>query len=75
MKKHELLQFSAPLLQQLYRAGLDVSDVAKLEIYNEYRKVAVHKRSGAALTVAERKGISERRVYQIVKELEGEVEV
>jgi hypothetical protein len=73
MKKYELLRFNAPLLRKFYSAGIDVSDISKLDVYNEYSEVAKRQSAGVALTVASKRGISERRVQQIVKEMEQDI--
>jgi len=75
MKKHEIIRFNAPLLRQMYKAGINVLDVQKLDIYEAYKEIAQVKKEGVALTVAEARGISERHVNRIVREMERDVEV
>jgi hypothetical protein len=74
MKVIELLEFSHELLLKLKRLGIRLDDCRFIGLYNEYKAM---RKSGEKVTyivsmLAEKYGISERKVYDLVKRLGAE---
>ena len=76
MKAHELLKIGAPILDGMTVAGITSDDARYLEMYRDFAKM---KAEGQKITyvvayLSELYGVSERRVYKLVKKFESEVQ-
>jgi hypothetical protein len=74
MKVIEILNFNRELLNRLLATGIRLEDSRYVEMYNEYREML---QKGEKVTyivacLAEKYGICERKVYYLVKRLNGE---
>ncbi len=69
MKVFELINFSRELLMKLRAAGVRLDDVRYVDLYADYAKMRRDgdKVSYIVAVLAERYGVSERKVYSILK--------
>ncbi|MDR1984748.1 MAG: hypothetical protein LBQ28_07995 [Prevotellaceae bacterium] len=72
MKVIEILNFNKELLNRIQNAGIRLGDCRYIELYDEYKN---RQRQGEKITyivtvLADKYGISERKVYDLVKRFE-----
>ena len=72
MKRIELIEFNKELLQKLKQTGVKLEDYKYCDLYRDYVDLSQKQssRKEVILTLAERYGISDRQVYNIVSRLE-----
>lgn len=72
MKRADLIEFNKELLQKLKQAGVKLDDYKYCELYRDYLELSRKEpnRKTVFLTLAQRYGISDRQVYNIVNHLE-----
>lgn len=74
MKIYELLNFNKEMLNRLRKAGIRLEDCRYIDLYSDYQ----HLRTGggkvtyAVAVLAEKYGISERKVYNLLKQFESD---
>ena len=69
MKLYELINFNRGLLENLQDAGIRLSDVRYVELFAEYQAMRSEglKVSYIVAVLAERYGVCERKVYDLLK--------
>lgn len=72
MIRADLIEFNKELLQKMKQAGVRLDDYKYCDLYRDYVELSKNKtnRKVVFLTLAERYGISDRQVYNIIKHLE-----
>ena len=75
MKRIELVQFNAPLLQRLKSAGISLDDYKCCALYRDYEEISATEsnRKVVFLTLSQRYGLSVRQLYNIFNHLETSV--
>ena len=72
MKRADLVEFNKELFQKLKQAGIKLEDYRYCDLYRDY--VELSRREGSRkvviLTLAQRYGITDRQVYNIVRHME-----
>ena len=71
MKIIEILNFNKELLNRVHDAGIRLDDYRYIDLYNEYQTM---RKQGEKVTyivaiLSDKYGISERKVYNLVKRL------
>ena len=76
MTRAELVEFNKELFRKLKQAGVKLDDYRYCDLYREYTEMSRTERSRKEvfLTLAQRHGITERQVYNIVNHLKKRVE-
>lgn len=71
MIRAEIIEFNKELLQKLKEAGVKLDDYRYCDLFRDYTKMSHTERNRKVifLTLAERYGISDRQVYNIVNHL------
>lgn len=69
MKVIEILKLNRELLKTCHYMGIRPDDVQYIELYNEYNKLQINgeKVSYIVATLSLRYGISERKVYDLIR--------
>lgn len=77
MTRAEIIEFNKELLQRLKEAGVKLEDYRYCDLYRDYVEMSRTERSRKVviLTLAERYGISDRQVYNIVGRMSSPIEV
>jgi hypothetical protein len=77
MKIHELISFNRELLEKIHSVGIRPDDYKYSSLYAEYRALTAsgEKVTYAVATLSARYGVSERKVYKIIKRMESTVAV
>ena len=78
MRVIELLKFNKELLEKLQKAGIKMKDSQYVELYADFlaeKGTGGGKVTYAVVKVAERYGISERKVYELVKRFESDCKI
>ena len=72
MKRADLIEFNKELLQKLKQAGVRIDDYKYCDLHREYVELSRTEpsRKTVFLTLAQRYGISDRQVYNIVNHFE-----
>ena len=72
MKRADLIEFNKELFQKLKKAGVKLEDYKYCDLYRDYVEMSRTERSRkvVVLTLAERYGITDRQVYNIIRHLE-----
>lgn len=72
MTRAELVSFNKELLQRLKQAGVRLDDYKYCDLYHDYVEMSHTEpsRKVIILTLAERYGITDRQVYNIIKHLQ-----
>ena len=72
MKRADLVEFNKELFQKLKKAGVKLEDYKYCDLYRDYVEMSRTERSRkvVVLTLAERYGITDRQVYNIIRHLE-----
>lgn len=71
MIRAEIIEFNRELLQRLKEAGVKLEDYRYCDLYRDYTEMSRTERNRKVvfLTLAERYGISDRQVYNIVNHM------
>lgn len=71
MIRAEIIEFNKELLQKLKNAGIRLEDYKYCDLYRDYVEISrtMRNRKVIMLTLAERYGITDRQVYNIVNHL------
>lgn len=71
MIRAEIIEFNRELLQRLKEAGVKLEDYRYCDLYRDYMEMSRTEpnRKVIFLTLAERYGISDRQVYNIVNHM------
>lgn len=71
MIRAEIIEFNKELLQKLKEAGVKLEDYRYCDLYRDYMEMSrtEHNRKVVFLTLAQRYGISDRQVYNIVNHM------
>nr|DAJ52905.1 MAG TPA: Middle operon regulator, TRANSCRIPTION.2A [Caudoviricetes sp.] len=74
MKIYELLEYNGELLKKLQEAGVRLEDARYIDLYSDYMDMYGHgeKVSYIVAVLAERYGISERKVYGLIKRFQSD---
>ena len=77
MIRAEIIEFNKELLQKLKNAGVKLEDYRYCDLYRDYVEMSRTERirKVVILTLAERYGISDRQVYNIVGRMASPIEV
>lgn len=72
MIRADLIEFNKELFQKLKRAGVRLDDYKYCDLYRDYVEMTAKaaSRKETMLTLAQRYGISDRQVYNIVSHME-----
>ena len=72
MKRIDLVEFNKELLQKLNEAGIRIEDYKYCDLYRNYLQLSetMKSRKEVILTLAQKHGITDRQVYNILKHLE-----
>lgn len=72
MKLAELIEFNKELFQKLKLAGVRLDDYKYCDLYRDYVEMSrtMPNRKGIFLTLAQRYGITDRQVYNIINHME-----
>lgn len=71
MTLFEILNFNKELLDRLVAVGFKLDDCKYIELYNDYTKMKQEggKKTWLVASLADKYGVSERKVYSIIKHL------
>lgn len=74
MKVIEILNLNKELLKIFRKVGIRLDDVQYIDLYNEYRELQNkgNKVSYIVAVLADRYGISERKVYSLIKRFQSD---
>lgn len=74
MKVIEILNLNRELLKIFRKVGIRLDDVQYIDLYNEYRELQSkgNKVSYIVAVLADRYGISERKVYSLIKRFQSD---
>lgn len=74
MKVIEILNLNKELLKIFRKVGIRLEDVQYIDLYNEYRELLSkgNKVSYIVAVLADRYGISERKVYSLIKRFQSD---
>ncbi|MEI3469530.1 MAG: hypothetical protein V8Q76_12945 [Bacteroides intestinalis] len=74
MKVIEILNLNRELLKIFRKVGIRLEDVQYIDLYNEYRELQSkgNKVSYIVAVLADRYGISERKVYSLIKRFQSD---
>ena len=75
MTRAEIVEFNKELLQKLKQMGVKLEDYRYCELYRDYVEMSRTERNRKVifLTLAERYGISDRHIYNIINHLKAPV--
>lgn len=75
MRRIDLVEFNKELLQRLNEAGIRLEDYKYCDLYRDYLKLSetMGSRKEVILSLAQKHGISDRQVYNILNRLERSV--
>lgn len=70
----EVLNFNRELLERLYRIGVRLEDTAYIDLFVDFNRMvdAGDKVSYAVAILADRYGVSERKVYSLIKHFQSD---
>lgn len=74
MKVIEILNLNRELLKIFRKVGIRLDDVQYIDLYNEYKELQSkgNKVSYIVAVLADRYGISERKVYSLIKRFQSD---
>ena len=74
MKVIEIINLNKELLKIFRKVGIRLDDVQYIDLYNEYRELQGkgNKVSYIVAVLADRYGISERKVYSLIKRFQSD---
>lgn len=74
MKVIEILNLNRELLKIFRKVGIRLDDVQYIDLYNEYKQLQSkgNKVSYIVAVLADRYGISERKVYSLIKRFQSD---
>lgn len=76
MKIYELLEYNGELLKRLCKAGIKADDYKYMDLFADYNRL---KQGGEKMTyivalLSEKYGMSERKVYSVIRHLNSELD-
>lgn len=74
MKVVEILKLGWNFLELLQKSSVKMDDLRYVALYDEYKKIVGNggKSTYAAVVLSQKYGISERKVYYVIKKLDAE---
>ena len=74
MTIYEALKFNREVLEKLRKAGVRLDDCAYLDLYSDYEAMRLmgEKVSYIVAVLADRYGVSERKVFYLIKHFQSE---
>lgn len=74
MKIFEIINFNKELIKRFQQAGIRIEDVMYIDLYDEYLglKSRGDKKTYVVALLADKYGISERKVYGLIKHFESD---
>lgn len=77
MKVVEILKLGKNILETLQKACIRIEDVRYIGIYDDYQAIMRNgfKKSYAVAVLSEKYGISERKVYYLLKQLDSDCKI
>lgn len=71
MKIYELLEYNGELLKRLCKAGIKTSDYKYMDLFADYNRLKQdgEKTTYAVALLSEKYGMSERKVYSVIRHL------
>ena len=75
MKAHNLIRENSGLLKHLRSAKINIDDIDKLEMYDDYSRLLAegHKKLYIVKHLSDEYSVSERNIYNIINRFEREV--
>jgi len=75
MKAHNLIRKNSGLLKHLRSAGVSMSDVDKIDLYDEYERLLKegHKKLYITSYLSDEYSLTERQIYNIINRMERDV--
>ena len=76
MRRADLIMFNAEMMRKLKEAGIRLDDYKYVDMWRDYVEMlkTAESRKEVMLSLADRYGITDRQVYNIIKHLEKEIE-
>ena len=76
MRRADLIMFNAEMMRKLKEAGIRLDDYKYVDMWRDYVEMlkTAESREEVMLSLADRYGITDRQVYNIIKHLEKEIE-
>ena len=76
MKVYELLGFNKELLKRFHQIGIKLEDYKYIELYKEYNELLTSgdKVTYIVMVLAEKHGVSERQIYNIVSKFSKDID-
>ena len=76
MRRADLIMFNAEMMRKLKEAGIRLDDYKYVDMWRDYLEMlkTAESRKEVMLSLADRYGITDRQVYNIIKHLEKKIE-
>lgn len=76
MRRADLIMFNAEMMRKLKKAGIRLDDYKYVDMWRDYVEMlkTAESRKEVMLSLADRYGITDRQVYNIIKHLEKKIE-
>ena len=76
MRRADLIMFNAEMMRKLKEAGIRLDDYKYVDMWRDYIEMlkTAESRKEVMLSLADRYGITDRQVYNIIKHLEKKIE-
>ena len=76
MRRADLIMFNAEMMRKLKKAGIRLDDYKYVNMWRDYVEMlkTAESRKEVMLSLADRYGITDRQVYNIIKHLEKKIE-
>ena len=76
MRRADLIMFNAEMMRKLKEAGIRLDDYKYVDMWRDYVEMlkTAESRKEVMLSLADRYGITDRQVYNIIKHLEKKIE-
>ena len=76
MRRADLIMFNAEMMRKLKEAGIRLDDYKYVDMWRDYVEIlkTAESRKEVMLSLADRYGITDRQVYNIIKHLEKKIE-
>ena len=75
MRRADLIMFNAEMMRKLKEAGIRLDDYKYVDMWRDYVEMlkTTESRKEVMLSLADRYGITDRQVYNIIKHLEKKI--
>ena len=75
MRRADLIMFNAEMMRKLKEAGIRLDDYKYVDMWRDYVEMlkTAESRKEVMLSLADRYGITDRQVYNIIKHLEKKI--